>query len=135
MMNLQALDMTGFGQMEMGPTSSSYYNPGAPRGMQQAPQGPMMPQMPQQQPGALPPALAAYFAQVNRPNNVSPFGGSQFGLPYDPNSQPGQMPSFGAFGPIPYQPQPMQPQMQQPGGFPPNPGGFAALRNLGFGGR
>jgi hypothetical protein len=98
--------------------------------------------------------LAAYYNAVGRPNNVAPFGGSQFGLPYNP-AQPSPFMPHGFQPPI----MPMGgmrpmtggglPPMQQGGydssGINPNgmyngtfnqvPPSVAAARNLGFGGR
>lgn len=93
--------------------------------------------------------LAAYYNAVGRPNNVAPFGGSQFGLPYNP-SQPSPFMPHGFQPPI----MPMTggglPPMQQGGGYDSsgiNPHGMyngtfgqappsvIAARNLGFGGR
>lgn len=68
---------------------------------------------PPQAPQGLPPALAAYFAQVNRPNNQAPFGGGHMGMPYDPNM------SVGTGGGLPPQGMPPPPMS---GGLPPQMG-------------
>ena len=149
MMNLKALDNSSFAQMAPDP-SHAYYNrtPLASGAGQMAPMQPPAANNMQDN-------LAAYFAAVNRPNNMSPVSGSGFGLPYQPGNPPPFMPSQGGpmlpHGGMPqfggFQRPMMQPPMQQQGGydssginpggmyFPQNPGGFAPLRNLGFGGR
>lgn len=95
----------------------------------------------------LPPALAAYFAQVNRSNNQSPIGGGHAGLPFDPFMQmgtggglppqgggmgiggglpPQSLPPMGLGGGMPPQGMPPQfggggPQMGMGGGMQPRP--------------